>query len=100
MTGIRIMSPEIPQSPFGVLSNDEEVVISLVRQVLGKIRAERRTVDMVDVETALAESGMKMQYDTRGIGGKVYALRNARFFVQSCAATLGGVELVFIDTNL
>ena len=55
---------------------------------------------MVDVETALAESGMKMQYDTRGIGGKVYALRNARFFVQSCAATLGGVELVFIDTNL
>jgi hypothetical protein len=93
------MSLDTPQSPFGVLSNDEELVVSLVREVLGKMRAEGRMVEMVLVERALAESGMRMERDSLGSGGKVFVIRNARFFMQSCGANLGGVELVFVDTN-
>ena len=93
------MSLEIPQSPFGVLSPDEELALSFVREILGKICAEGQMVDITLLEGALAGAGTSIECGSPWINVKVFRMRDARFFVQSCSGQPETVELIFIEIN-
>jgi hypothetical protein len=91
------MSLEAPTSRCGVLSLDEELVLSLVRELIAGIRADGRVADLGRVEQALADVGAEVETIASGNNARTLRMRSARFCVQACADRSEAIELMFIE---
>jgi hypothetical protein len=76
-----------------VLSSDEERVLSDVREIVRRIRAEGKTVDLASLGQSVGDAGaIPVGFDADA-GSREFDLRGIRFFLQPAPGA--GVEIHF-----
>ena len=93
------MRPEEQSDPCDVLSEDEEFVLSLLRDILGEIRARGHAADLKSMEMAIVNAGAQIERVAPGLEFQVFRIRSARFHVQARASQKGAIELMFIKVE-
>jgi hypothetical protein len=82
-----------------VLSEDEEFVLSLLREIMGELRARGHAADVKSMEMAIVNAGAQIERVAPGLEFQVFRIRSARFLVQARAGQNGAIELMFIKVE-
>jgi hypothetical protein len=91
------MSDESKLAPMGILSTDEEFTLSLLREVLDKVRPNGRVVAIGLLEQAIADAGAQAESCAPSQFGRIFRVKGARFAIQASANSQGTFEVAFIE---